>query len=123
MTPESVFAIADEVMSRPFSWGVCDCVTATCDVYLRLHGVDLLSPWRGRWTGAVSAERLVRDMGGPLACASEMARRAGLVQGAKTGGIGLSGRTLVVCVTPGIWVGKSKNGFGIVRTSDWAWHA
>jgi hypothetical protein len=122
LAPDRVFAVVDRVMSRPFEWGVCDCSTAACDVFADLHGIDPLAPWRGIYRGEIGAARLIRSMGGPLALAQEMAARAGLVAGAALGGVGLSRGSLVICIGPDLWAGKTKSGFAIVRTVEGAWH-
>lgn len=110
-------------MHRPFEWGRSDCSTSACDVFAALWGVDPLAPWRGAYDSALSAARLIRRMGGHEALAIEMARRAGLRDGEAIGAIGIAGRTLVICVRPGVWAGKTETGLAVVRAVDRAWHA
>ena len=122
LTSDRVMAEAEAVMSGPFAWGACDCSSAACDVFACLHGVDPLAPWRGAYTGAAGAARLIRSMCGPQALAREMAARSGLVPGEAIGAIGLHGRSLIICIAPGWWAGKAKSGIAIVRAADEAWH-
>ena len=112
----------EAVMSRPFEWGGCDCVSAACDVFRDLHGVDPLAPWRGRYRTKAQAWRLVTALGGPVAAAGDLARRAGLSEGAAVGALGVAGKSFVICVAPGWWAGKSKSGFALVRSVEGAWH-
>lgn len=123
ITPSAVLAEVERVMSRPFAWGPCDCTSAACDVFAALWGIDPLAPWRSAYSSPLAAARRIRALGGPLAAAEEMARRAGLVLGEAPGSVGLAGRSLVICISPGHWAGKTPSGFGIVRAVERAWHA
>lgn len=120
LTPEAVFAVVDQVMSRPFAWGPCDCTSAACDVFRWLHGVDLLARWRGRYASKSEALRLIAEMGGPLACAEEMAR--GLTIGEQIGGVGYARRSLLICIRPGMWAGKTHDGFALMKEAERAWY-
>lgn len=121
-------AEVEDVMSRPFEWGPCDCASAACAVFARLWGIDLLAPWRG-YAGMRPALRLIRQEGGAEALATTMAVRAGLRPGHATGGIALSmadprgQQSLLICIQPGLWAGKSIRGFAMLRAADRGWHA
>jgi hypothetical protein len=62
----------------PFQWGAADCCTTACDAFCDRWGVDPMAPWRGRYTGPVSALRLVRARGGWLPACDWLAETAGL---------------------------------------------
>lgn len=113
-------------MSRPFAWGPADCVSAACDVFARLWGVDPLAPWRG-YRSRAGAVAILRQMGGLDALAAAMALGCGLSSGHAPGGLALSRgpgpRSMLVCVAPGVWAGKSRNGFAILRDAGKGWHA
>lgn len=109
-------------MARPFVWGECDCTSAACDVFRALHGVDPLAPWRGRYASVPQGWRLVVAMGGPDKAAEAMVQRAGMVPGQAVGGLGLAGKSLLICIQPGLFAGKTQNGFALVRNVERAWH-
>lgn len=123
-----VMAEVERVMSRPFAWGgrACDCSSAACDVFAALWGIDPLAPFRS-YSDRAGALRLIRAHGGAAVLADAMAARAGLRAGHAIGGLALSGpphrRSLLVCIEPGIWAGKSLNGFAILRSAEKGWHA
>ncbi|WCR18447.1 DUF6950 family protein [Paracoccus alcaliphilus] len=116
-------------MSRPFEWGRCDCCTAACDVFAALWGFDPMAPVRG-YHGAREAAQLMARPGGLAALADDLTRRAGLREGHAVGGLAIvtpsapSGRpSILICIEPGFWAGKSPNGFAILRCADKGWHA
>lgn len=113
-------------MSQPFDWGPADCVSAACDVFARLWGVDPLAPWRG-YASRAGAVAILRDLGSLDALAEAMARRCSLSPGHATGGLALSRgpgpRSMLVCITPGLWAGKSRHGFAILKDAGKGWHA
>lgn len=124
MSPEAVLEVVDGAMSRPFEWGACDCVSAACDAFARLWRVDPLAPWRG-YTGRAEALCIVRGLGGFDALAVEMARQAELTEGHAPGGLALSigqHRSMLICIQPGLWAGKTRDGFGITKQAGRGWH-
>lgn len=124
MTPARVMAEVDRIMSRPFEWGPADCCSASCDVFAALWGFDPMAAVRG-YVGAVGAARLMAGAGGLRPLASRVLTDAGLVPGHATGGLGLAlfgGRaSLLVCVEPGLWAGKSLRGYALVRAAEMGW--
>lgn len=126
LSPERVMAEAERIMSRPFAWGPCDCCTAACDVFAALWGIDPMAPVRG-YGGPLGALRMIRRAGGMPALAQSLAGRAGLRDGHAVGGLALSDvpgsrQSLLICIQPGLWAGKSKAGFALVRTAQKGWH-
>ena len=124
MTPETVLEAVDAVMSRPFEWGGCDCVLAAAAVFERLHAVNPLAG-AGDWRGPSGAARMLRRGGGLARLAEAQAQAVGLRGGHATGGLAVSadGRSLLVCIQPGMWAGKTKSGFAVVRQAGQGWHA
>ena len=122
LTPAAVLAVAEPILHQPFEWGRCDCTSAVCDIFAALHGVDPLAPWRGSYDSQRSAWRVIGSMAGAHGAFAEMARRAGLVPGEAIGGLGLSGKSLAICVQPDMWVGKSQSGMAVIRSVDEAYH-
>ncbi|WJS86697.1 hypothetical protein [Paracoccus sp. TOH] len=126
ITPDRVIAEVERIMSRPFEWGPCDCCSAACDVFAALWGLDPMAAVRG-YRGPIGAVRMMRRAGGLPALAEGLAARAGFVTGHAIGGLALARgragrRSLLICITPGIWAGKSKYGFAILRNADRGWH-
>lgn len=127
LTPEDVMFEASRVMCRPFAWGHCDCCSAACDIFAALWGVDPMAPVRG-YLGASGARRMMKSHGGLPALADDLADRSGLSEGHAVGGIALSheisgNRSLLICIKPGFWAGKSLNGMAILRSAAKGWHA
>lgn len=132
ITPEHVMSEVDRVMSAPWKWGSADCCASACDVFLSIHGVDPMAPVRGKYDSAMSAARLVATWGSFLSMGEKLAARAGLVDGRGSAGeIGLShaetatgieGRAMLICIEPGIWAGKTVDGFAILASAERAWH-
>ncbi|RWR31360.1 hypothetical protein D2T31_05005 [Sinirhodobacter populi] len=125
MTPEQVLTAVDAVMSRPFEWGVCDCCTAACDVFLRLWGVDPMADVRSQYMGLRGAAALIRENGGFPALVESVLAPIGLTPGHQIGGLAmtLEGRgSLLICIQPGQWAGKTLNGFALVSRADRGWH-
>ncbi|WP_176086995.1 hypothetical protein [Martelella sp. HB161492] len=57
-------AACDTMRSEPFSWGENDCAVGLVgNLTLALTGADLAAPWRGRYTTAIGALRVLRHDG------------------------------------------------------------
>ncbi|WP_290690126.1 MULTISPECIES: DUF6950 family protein [unclassified Haematobacter] len=125
MTPEAVMRIVMEVMGRKWEWGVSDCTASACEVFRRLHGVDLM----GRYRGAYSTARQARRLQGPdyAAFCYAQATRSGLVtkDEAEPGDIGLvegrHGLSLAIAVSPQVWAGKTEGGFATTNAAVMIW--
>lgn len=124
-----ILAVALEVMDRDFAWGEADCGAAACEVFRRLHGVDPMAEFRGRYASAREAVRIARDAGGWEALAETVFRRAGLAKGrGEPGEIGLvrgagHGPSLAICVAPGAWAGKTLTGLATLPQAERCWRA
>lgn len=116
-----------EVMAGPFVWGAADCCTSACDVHRRLTGTDLMARYRGGYSDARSALRLIRAQGGLPAMAAAMAAEHGMRPcGWHPGALGLArvGRheALVIGLDQsGWWAGKIDGGYAPVREVVTAW--
>lgn len=51
-------------LTTPFAWGVHDCCLWAADAVQVQTGVDPAAPWRGTYSDAIGAARLVRELGG-----------------------------------------------------------
>jgi hypothetical protein len=118
-----VMAVALDVMDRPWVWGESDCCTAACDVFLRLYGTDPMRSVRGSYSTQVGAARLILSYGGMLRMAETLARREGLVRGTpRQGSLGVHKNSLVICVRPWVWLGKSATGMVTLQDAEVAYH-
>lgn len=124
ITPEDVFSEAERVMSKPFAWGERDCCSSSCAVFSALWGFDPMASVRG-YSGAMGAGRLMSRFGGLLGLAQRLADDAGLRPGHKSGGLAISidERSLLICIRPGLWAGKSNLGMALLREAGKGWHA
>lgn len=124
VTPMVVFSAVDRIMSRPFEWGASDCCSAACDVFAALWGRDPMQMVRG-YDGAAGAGRMIARHGGLLPLAEWLADASALLPGHAVGGLAVGvadGRqSLLVCIEPGTWAGKSLRGFAIVRSALAGW--
>lgn len=124
LAPAVVMAEVERVMSRPFEWGPSDCCSAACDVFAALWGVDPIARLRG-YSGERAALRLMSQHGGLPALCDQIAREVGLICGHASGGFGLAsieGRaSLLICIEPGLWAGKSLRGFALLRSAHKGW--
>lgn len=57
-------ALLAERWARPFEWGVNDCALFAADAVRAQTGLDPAAPLRGRYTSAIAAGRIVRQLGG-----------------------------------------------------------
>lgn len=126
VTPQRVMAEVERILSRPFAWGPCDCCSAACDVFAALWGIDPMDPVRG-YAGPIGAARMMRRAGGLPMLAETLAEKAGLTVGHASGGLALSPgmgtrHALLICIMPGLWAGKSKEGFALLRRADRGWY-
>jgi len=63
-------ALCAERQAAPFVWGTHDCCLWAADAVQALAGVDFASAWRGTYTSAAGAARLLAELGGVRAIAS-----------------------------------------------------
>lgn len=57
-------AIIDEIKARPFAWGEHDCGPGLAGrLVLAMTGVDLSAQYAGRYHDALSAARLIQELG------------------------------------------------------------
>lgn len=114
MSTEVAMTICEEVMTRPFVWGVNDCVTSAGTAFALMTGEDPVREVRGKWKTKAEAYRLLLQRGGWIKGFSDLFLRAGLEPGrgglASVGVTGANGPGLVVLVRPGVWAGKSEKG-------------
>jgi len=62
-------ALVVERLHLPFAWGPNDCVTFAADAVLAMTGEDAIAAWRGQWSTARQAYRLLQPLGG-IGCAA-----------------------------------------------------
>ena len=62
--PERLAAFLEARRDRPFAWGTHDCVLMAADWVLEATGTDPIEGWRGRWSSASQAARMLEQAGG-----------------------------------------------------------
>lgn len=120
--PERMARYLTRYRKTPFAWGEHDCVLFAAGWIKEATGDDPLGELRGRWTDAMSAARLVRDLGGlaaavtavigaPLA-STTFAQRGdiALIEQEDARGLGIVVGTQVAVVT--------ERGIGYVELSE-----
>ena len=68
--PTRYAALCSARMNAPFEWGVHDCCLWAADAVEALTGVDYAAAWRGTYSSAAGAARLVAELGGIRAIAT-----------------------------------------------------
>lgn len=121
---------ADAAMLCEFRWGVSDCAAALA-AFRAVHHLDLMAEFRGRYGTALAAFRIIRNGGGLLELARDVAHRHDLMPcGAEPGAFGVSvpgvargldGRALLFCPERDVWVGKTASGYyaGLPAAAGW----
>lgn len=125
--PERLNAFIDARRDRPFAWGTHDCVLMAADWVLEATGVDPIEGWRGRWSSASQATRMLQQAGGvPGAVTARLGKPLDSVLLASRGDIALfvhDGRTTVGVVTDAGLACPAEHGMVIVpiHTAEAAW--
>jgi hypothetical protein len=131
LTPGEVLAAVERVMLRPWDWS-CDhhCLGDASDVFRALWGVDPMAQLRGEARTFGAARRIIMGFGGMARLAETVFPAAGLARcDAAPGaiGIGPSGGSLfgglaaLVCIKPGLWAGKSVDGYTVIQCQTDGW--
>lgn len=61
--PELLLKAIEESRSKPFEWGTHDCCTFAAYCVLTMTCVDLMEPFRGRYSSALGALKVVTEAG------------------------------------------------------------
>lgn len=61
--PELLLDAVEAARSKPFAWGQHDCCTFAADCVQAMTGVDLMAEFRGRYTSAKGAVKVVAKAG------------------------------------------------------------
>ncbi|MDP1686889.1 hypothetical protein [Hydrogenophaga sp.] len=68
--PTRYAELCSERITAPFEWGVNDCCLWAADCVEALTGVDYAAAWRGTYSAAAGAARLMDELGGVRAIAT-----------------------------------------------------
>lgn len=122
--------LARVAYSGPLDWGLRDCCTCACDVWLALGRPDPMAPLRGRYASQAEAVALIRSLGGWETMVRGLAARAGLRPGSGAAGeIGLvrvsectgTGFALALSLGPRRWAVKAGGGYRTYPSVEQAW--
>ena len=114
MTRAALLQVQAERMARPFRWGVHDCCLWAADCALALSGVDHAATYRGTYSSAAEALRLVQQLGG-LDAIGAMAGPECPPMCACVGDVGLvtdEGRELLGVCMGTVWLVPASHGLG-----------
>ena len=118
-----VMAVALDVMDRPWEWGEADCCTSVCDVFFRLYGIDPMACLRGKYSTKLGAIRKINSYGGFIPMSKVLADQHDLHEcEPKVGAIGAIDSSLLICVKPDLWLGKTLHGLSPVSSASVAYH-
>ena len=124
--PTLVARLVETHMGGPFIWRLADCCSGPARIFADLTGVDVLRDLRASYPerGQVVAE--MRKAGGALDYAGARLADAGLVPvPEQPGALGIAatprGFHGAVCLMPGAWAIKAKEGFTVVKSVDAIW--
>lgn len=124
---DDVLNAADSVMLRPWDWARGHhCLGDVAAVLVSLGGPDLMARLRGRYGCRLAALRIVYRAGGLPALVAAECAAAGMVFGPAVPGAvataqGEYGDAVVVCVEPGQWVGKTRDGYAVIGVEMEGW--
>jgi hypothetical protein len=73
-----LLAFVESRQNRPFQWGVNDCCLFASDWVLKASDVDLAASFRGSYSSALGASRLLRNHGGVRGLIRELGESQGM---------------------------------------------
>lgn len=125
LTEELVFRTVMEVMGGQWRWGTSDCTSSACEVFRRLHDIDLLGKYRGSYSSSIQAARMMKGDFAAL-CHSQATKHGLQVKelaepgdiGLIEGGLGLS---LAIAINDRVWAGKTDTGFATTNKAVMIW--
>ena len=125
--------VIETVMLQRWDWGTVDCCTSSSDVFRCFTGIDPMKQLRGKYSTAIGAYKIIGEWGGFLNMAEQLAEINGLKPGkGEAGEIGVSTegvtdgpfkRALLICFEPGVWFGKTENGYAVLPNAERSWNA
>lgn len=113
--PSRFGALVAQARALPFAWGVHDCCLWAADSVLACTGHDPAAPWRGTYSDAAGAMRLLDELGG-LRAVGALAGPEIRPSLATVGDVGLAanpedaGRELLVVSFADVWTGVTATG-------------
>lgn len=109
-----------DAQTKIFLWGFHDCITFAADAVRAMTGVDPIADLRGKWPTALSATRMLREIGGiESAVCSRMGERLNAPRAAGRGDVILSDAGGVAIVVLGYAVAPMKFGLMRIEMDHW----
>lgn len=99
-------ALIAQRQRAPFAWGQHDCCLFAADAVLALTGSDPAAAWRGAYSDAAGAARLLAELGGVRAIAAAHGREIRPLA-ARLGDVGVlehDGRDLLAVCAGDVWL-------------------
>lgn len=113
-------ALVAQRLREPFAWGGNDCCLFAADDVLALTGVDHAAGWRGTYSDARSAARVLAELGGLQALAERAGPRVAPL-GACVGDVGLvvhDGRELLAVCAGEVWLAPTAGGLAALPLNE-----
>ena len=105
--PERLALTIERARAVSFAWGTADCVNFAAACVHAVTGADVLWPFRGGWSSALGAERILRRRGGLVPAVSSVLgpgqQGSALIQRGDVLLVGIERPWLAVCDGPRWW--------------------
>lgn len=115
-------ALVSARIATPFSWGTHDCCLWAADCVQAVTGTDPAAKWRGTYSTAIGAARLVEDLGGMEAIGAMSGGPECLPLAAGVGDVGLvidsEGRQMLAVCVGTVWLVAAAQGLGPVDLGE-----
>lgn len=115
--PARFAALVGQRIAQPFAWGQHDCVLWAADAVQALTGADFATAYRGTYSTALEAERLVHELGGLSAIVTACLGEPIPAAYARTGDVGMvvtGGRELLAVCNGAHWLAPAEAGLAVV---------
>lgn len=109
-------ALVQERQAKPFAWGEHDCALWAADVVHALTGEDPAKEWRGTYSTALEAARVLRELGGMEAMATRTLGEPIAPLMARVGDVGLlesCGRECFAVCNGDHWMAPGEHGLDV----------
>ena len=120
ISDRAAFQAALDHFRQPFAWGLRRDCTVACVAFQALHGTDPLGDCADRYATRLGAARILRRAGGYLGWCRATLRLPEVTDPA-AGDLALIasadafGAALTLCITPGVFAGKTETGMVVTR--------
>jgi len=124
--PAALNAAIEAARNKPFAWGTHDCCMFAAHAVQEMTGADFAEPFRGRYSDATGALRVLTEAGGPDLIASRALGRPipiGFAQRGDVIMVDIEGRKALAICLGAHAAGPGPDGLVFVPVTQWlkAW--